>query len=145
MWGFLATSHAPITDNENSENKPYFCLGLLSNLADILRPVDAILIVLGLVYPFSPSRDGISLGALDEYWEKQDLFKFDVFWTPSEYEILITSGIGAPLLAVLSCTWDTDCDNVSVLLLLSGAKLGSWLGVSLGYSLRSGANQVSLR
>ena len=40
MWGFLATSYAPITANENLENKPYFCLGLLANLADILRPFD---------------------------------------------------------------------------------------------------------
>ena len=54
MWGFLAASHAPIAANENLENKPYFYLSLLANLADILIPVDAILIGLGVLIPFIP-------------------------------------------------------------------------------------------
>ena len=41
MWGILDTSHATITDNDNLENKPYFCFVLLANLADILIPVDS--------------------------------------------------------------------------------------------------------
>ena len=38
MWGFLATSHAPITANENLANKPYFW-ALSANLEDLLRTV----------------------------------------------------------------------------------------------------------
>ena len=54
MWGLLATSHAPITANDIVSNKPYFCLGLLANLAYLLRPVDAILIILDVFIPFIP-------------------------------------------------------------------------------------------
>ena len=53
MWGFLATSYDSITSDDNSANKPYFCLSLLANLADILRPVDARLIILGIFMIFS--------------------------------------------------------------------------------------------
>ena len=67
MWGFLATSHAPITDNDNLSNKPYFCLGLLDNLADILIPFDARYIILGIFDPFSTSRYGILLVTLDDF------------------------------------------------------------------------------
>ena len=66
MWGFLATAHATITDNENLENEAYICLGLLVNLADLLRPVDTRSIVLGIFDSFSPSRYGIPLGTLDD-------------------------------------------------------------------------------
>ena len=41
MWGVLSTSPATNIDDENLENKPYFCFDLLANLEDILRPVDA--------------------------------------------------------------------------------------------------------
>ena len=64
MWGLLATSHDQITVNCNSTNKPYFFLGLLSNLVDILIPVDAILIILGIFDPLYPSQDGIPLVSL---------------------------------------------------------------------------------
>ena len=64
MWGFLATSHAPINANENLENKPYFCLNLLANLVDLLRLVDARPIILGIFIPFIPSQDGIPLDEL---------------------------------------------------------------------------------
>ena len=80
MWGFLATSHAPITSNENLSNKPYFYLGLLANLADLLIPVDAKSIVSGIFYPFtplSPSRYGIPLGVLYYCWAKT---KFWSIW-----------------------------------------------------------------
>ena len=40
MWGFLGTSHTPIDTNNDLANKPYFCLVLLANLADTMRPVD---------------------------------------------------------------------------------------------------------
>ena len=66
MWGFLTTSHAPITANENLVNKPYFCLGLLANLTDLLRPVDSRLIILDIFDAVSPSLDSILLGALDD-------------------------------------------------------------------------------
>ena len=55
IWGFLATSYAPITANDHLENKPYFCLGLLANLADLLISVDSILFVLGIFDHFYPS------------------------------------------------------------------------------------------
>ena len=59
MWGLLDTSHALLTDNDNLENKPYVCLGLLDNLADLLVVFDARSIIIGIFDPFSPSRDGI--------------------------------------------------------------------------------------
>ena len=68
MWGVLNTSHDPITANENLSNKPYFCLGLLANLADILIPVDSRSIILVIFDPFYPSRDGIPLGTLGDCW-----------------------------------------------------------------------------
>ena len=65
MWRFLATSHAPITANDNLDNKPYFCSVLLANLEDIIRSGDDRLIILGIFDPFDPlypSQDGILLG-----------------------------------------------------------------------------------
>ena len=53
MWELLATSHDPITANKNLSNKPYFYLGLLSNLEYLLRPVDAGSIILEIFDPFS--------------------------------------------------------------------------------------------
>ena len=68
MWGFLATSHAPITANGNLSNKPYLWLVLLVNLTDLLRPVDSISIVLGFfpLSPLYPFQNGIPLGSLDD-------------------------------------------------------------------------------
>ena len=63
MCGFLATSHDTIATNENLVNKPYFCLGLLSNIADLLRPVDSGLTILGIFYPFIP-------GDIASHWER---------------------------------------------------------------------------
>ena len=54
MLGLLSTSHDPITANHNLANKPSF-LVLLSNLEDILRPVDDRSIILGIFDPFSAS------------------------------------------------------------------------------------------
>ena len=65
MWGFLATSHASLTANDNLENEPYFCLDLLANLEDLLRPIDPISTILGFFDMFSPSLYCIPLGALD--------------------------------------------------------------------------------
>ena len=67
MLGFLATSYAPITDNDILTDKQYFCLGLLSNLADLLRPVDSISILLVLFGPFSHSQDGVPMGTMRDY------------------------------------------------------------------------------
>ena len=53
-WGFLATSYDKITANENLENKPYFFQDLLANLEDLLRPGDAISIILVFFLSFSP-------------------------------------------------------------------------------------------
>ena len=56
MWGLLATSHAPINANDNLGNKSYFCLGLLTKLADLLIPVDARPIIFGIFDPFPPLK-----------------------------------------------------------------------------------------
>ena len=56
MWEFLATSHPPIAANDSLANKSYLCVGLLANLADILRPVDVISIILGIFDHILPSE-----------------------------------------------------------------------------------------
>ena len=60
MWGVLDTSHAPTTANYNLGNKPYFCLDLLANLEDLLRPVDARSIILGILNLVLYSEDTVS-------------------------------------------------------------------------------------
>ena len=72
--------------------------------------------------------------------KKSTLFKFDVLQTPSEARCSITSEIGALSPAELSCTCGSDCGDMSVLLLLSVAKLGYWLGVSMRSPSRYGVN-----
>ena len=67
IWVFLAIYHAQITANDNFANKPYFCLILLANLADLLRLVDARSIISGIFDIFSPSQDVIPLGELDDF------------------------------------------------------------------------------
>ena len=52
MWGLLATSHATTNDNENLANKQHFCLGLFTNLTDLLISVDSRLIVLCILILF---------------------------------------------------------------------------------------------
>ena len=66
MWGLLAISHAPITANDNLSNKKYVCLSLLAKIADVLRPVDARFIILGIYDHFFLSRDIIPLRKLDD-------------------------------------------------------------------------------
>ena len=73
-WGFLDTSHDPTTDNESLANKTYFCLGLLANLEDLLIPVDARSIILGILDPVlyseyhsSTLRYVIQMSALDDF------------------------------------------------------------------------------
>ena len=89
--GFLETPHAPTTDDDNLVNELYFCLSLLANLTDILRPVDGrsiILVIFDLTLyykdPFSPSLDGIPLDALGDCSEKPTFLNFDSFLNPSE-------------------------------------------------------------
>ena len=84
MWGFLSNSYAPDTANDNFKTTIYF-LGLVAYLVYLLRPVDAIYIILGIfdlvLYsedPFYHSRDGIPLGALYDCREKETLFNCDV-------------------------------------------------------------------
>ena len=145
MWWLLATSHAPITANENLANKQCFCLGLVANTEDLLRPVYARVIILGIFDPFCPSWYVIPLGELDGCWEKIDLFEFDVLQTPSEAGCLTASDTGDLSMAGLSFTCGMDCNVVSVLLLFSRATLSSWLGGLLVSSSRSVVNQVFLR
>ena len=128
MWGVISTSQDPITNIGNLSNR-----NLLPKLEDLLRPVDARLFILGIFYPFSPSapsRDGISLGALNEFWPKQIFFRFYVFWTLLEAVCSITSETSAPYLSVISWTCGSYYGNVIVLLLFSGKTLGSWIGFS---------------
>ena len=80
-------------------------MSLLANLSDLLRPVDSRSIILEIFDPFSPSKYGIPLSALDDCWEKQTLFNFDMFWTPSESRRLCNSEADDTLLDILSCTW----------------------------------------
>ena len=77
--------------------------------------------------------------------QKQTFGKFDVFWTTLEDGHLINSEIDAPSLTGIYCMWGTDCNNTSVILLLSGETIGLWLGVSMGSYSIYGVNQVSLR
>ena len=125
MWRLLATSHVPINSSQNLSNKPYFCLGLLSNPTDILRPVDARSFILGIFHLFYPSRYGIPLGTLGGCREKQTFGKFDVFRNSLETGCLSTSDNDAPLLTGLSCTCYTDYKDVIIFLLFSGATLGT--------------------
>ena len=119
----------------------------LANLEDILRPVDFRSTILGIFYPFStlsPSQYGIPPEKLDDRRAKIIFFKFDVFWTPSEAERLITLETGTPFMARLSCICSSDWGDVIVLLLFSGVMLGLWLGIYLGYSSLSVLNQLYL-
>ena len=145
MWGFKATPNAPTTANKNLTNKPYFCLSLLANLADILRPVDVRLIILDIFDTLFPPQDGIQLGALDGFWEKPTIFGVDVLQNRSETISLYNSEVDDSSLDGPSCMYGLDWDDVRVLLLLSWATLGSCLGVSLGYSSIFGGNQLSLK
>ena len=56
MWVFLSTSRARVTDNDSLANEQYFCLGLLANLVDILKLVDARSIILGLFILLLPCK-----------------------------------------------------------------------------------------
>ena len=105
-----------------------YILSLLSNLENILIPVDAISIILGIFYPFSPSKYGIPLVALYNFWAKWTFLKFYVFQTPLEFGRSITSEAGTLLLEGLSCTYVMDYDDVIVLLLFSGKRLACDLG-----------------
>ena len=145
MRGFLSPSHAPVTDNYNLANKPYFCLGLLFKLAYLLIPVDAISTILGIFDPFSHSLHGIPLVKLDDCWAKQNLFKSDMFLTPSEAGSLITWETGVPSMDGIFCLCGTYYNGVDLLLLFSGVTIGTWVGVFMvSYSIY-GVNQVSLR
>ena len=145
MWGFLATSHSPITSNESSPIKAYLFWVLLANLAYLLRPVDSRLVILGIFDAFFISREVSPLGALDDCWEKQNFFKFDVCQTPPESVHSINSETHSPSLAGTSFTCGLGCNCVRMLLLFSGATLGSRLGGFLRSSLRYWVNQVFLR
>ena len=114
MWGVLSTSHAPNTANDNLVNKPYFCLGLLCNLSDLLIPDDAISSILGIVYPLSPLQDVIPLGALDFFLLKQTFFSFDVLLTPLENGCLCKSEADATSLSGPSFTCSSDYTDVRV-------------------------------
>ena len=148
MMGFLETPHAQTTDNDNSVTKSYFCLSLLANLTDILWPVDARSIILGifdltLYYkdPFSPSLDGIPLDALDDCSEKPTFLNCDSFLTPSETRHSWNSESDSPLMAGIYCTCGLDFSW----LLFSEVMFRSCLGVFLGSSSRYWVNQLSLR
>ena len=109
-------------------------MGLLSNLAEILRPVDSRYIILGIFDHFYPYQDGIPMGTLGYCWAKITLLKFDVFQTTSETGRLITSKTDVTSLTGLYCTCCTGYDNVIIFMLFSGATLGTWVGVPMVFS-----------
>ena len=74
MWGFLSTSHAQTNANDNLSNKPYFCLGLLTNLSDLLIPVYARSIVLGIFTPFLPFLPYLPL-KMASHWARWMIFE----------------------------------------------------------------------
>ena len=103
-WGFLETSHNTTTANENSANKPYFWGGLFANPADVLRPVDARLIILGIFdlvpyseYPFSPSRDWIALGALDDFLSEANFISLRYITNYLEHWMFVQRIVGRSL------------------------------------------------
>ena len=84
-------------------------------------------------------------GSVGWLLREMNFLNFDVFWTPLESVYSWNSEAGTPYLALIYCMCGSDCSNVRVLLLFSGATLSSWLGIFLGYFSRYGVNQVSLR
>ena len=151
-WEFLSNSHSPSSTNDNLANNPYFSLDLLANMADLLRPVYARLIILVIFHlvmyfqnPLSTSQDGITMRSLDGCWAKLNFFIFLSIWTPSKTGRLLNVEADAPLLAGLSCLYGLYCNNVSGWLLLSGAMPGSCLVLYPGYYSRPVVDHVSLR
>ena len=111
MWGFLATSHDPTTDNENVENKQYFSLGLLANLEDILRLVYNRSTILGIFYPFDPlssSQYGIPLGTLDGCWAKNIYLNFMWFELPRNLDVYVLKKQMTPCWPYFSCTCGSE-------------------------------------
>ena len=120
-------------------------MDLLANLEDLLWPVNARSIILGIFDPFSTSRYGILLGVLNYCWSKQTLLKFEFFVAPLEAGSWITSEIGDPYIYGPYLTWGTYWCSMEKFILFSGAMLGSWCWVSLGSFSQYRVNQVSLR
>ena len=60
----------------------HFCLGLLSNLGDLIKSVDTRSTIFGILYPLSSSWDGIPLGVLDKFWAKPTFFSFLCYKVP---------------------------------------------------------------
>ena len=75
----------------------------------------------------------------------EKIAKFYVFRNPSETGRLVTSESDSSLLTKIYCTCCTDCDDVIIFLLFSGATLVTWVGFLLGCSSISGVNQLFLR
>ena len=89
---FLVTSYAPITSNDNILNIPIFVWVYSPNLSDLLRPVDARSIILGIFDPFIPylPHKISSSWARYIYFEKKLPLNLMCFKLPSEYGRLIT-------------------------------------------------------
>ena len=86
MWGLFSTSNYLTIANECLK-WIIFCLGLLDNQEDLLIAVYDSYIFLCIFDPFSslsPLQYGITLGALDDCWEKRTLFRFDMYQNPLE-------------------------------------------------------------
>ena len=143
IWGFLATSNASITANDNLSNKQFS--GLLVNLADIIRTVGAISIIFSVLIPLLPRKMATHWARWIIVQQNKNLVNFDVIWTPYESVRSITSETDVTSLVGIYCTCGMYRNNMSVLLVFYGSMLGSRLGVLLGYSSRSGVNQVYLR
>ena len=77
-----------------------------------------------------------------DFLEKQAFTSFYAFQTTSETRNLCNSEANAPSLVKTSCACGLDSDDVSMLILLSGATISLCLGFFLGSSSISGLNQV---
>ena len=80
MWGFLSISHATITANENLSNKSYFSLVLIANLSDLLIPVYAKSIILGIFDPVYPFTIWHLTGSVGRLLGETDFWKISCFF-----------------------------------------------------------------
>ena len=76
IWGFLATSNASITANDNLSNKQFS--GLLVNLADIIRTVGAISIIFSVLIPLLPRKMATHWARWIIVQQNKNLVNFDV-------------------------------------------------------------------
>ena len=68
ICGGIPTSHFMTNASDNLSNIPHFCLGLLSNLENLQRPVDTRLIILDIFGPVLYSEDTFIYSNMVSHW-----------------------------------------------------------------------------